>query len=103
MQTEQSQNIATPEKIAEWKAKHGEIFSISVEDKICYLKRPDRKTLGFASQAGTTDPFKFNEVILNNCWLGGDEEIKTNDAYFLAICPHLAEVVEFKKAELVKL
>lgn len=96
-----SSKIATPEQIAEWKAQHGEFFHITVEDKICYLKKPDRKTLSFASQAGT-DPMKFNEVILKNCWLGGNEEIITDDSLFLAVSSKLDQVVEFKKAELVK-
>ena len=96
-----SSKIATPEQIAEWKAQHGEFFGITVEDKICYLKKPDRKTLSFASQVGA-DPMKFNEVILKNCWLGGDEEIMTDDSLFLAVSSKLDQVVEFKKAELVK-
>ncbi|GHV11720.1 hypothetical protein FACS1894162_7350 [Bacteroidia bacterium] len=42
----------------------------------CYLHRPDRKALSAASVIGKTDPLKYNEILLNNCWLGGDEEIK---------------------------
>lgn len=96
-----SKNTATPEQIAEWKATHGEFFGIVIEDKVCYLKKPDRKALSFASQVGS-DPMKFNEVILKNCWLGGDEEILTNDSLFLAASSKLDQVIEFKKAELVK-
>lgn len=93
----------TPEQIAEWKSKYGDVFRITVEDKECYLKAPDRKILSYASSVGTTDPMKFNEIILNECWLEGDEEIKTIDAYFLGVASQLATVCEFKKAELVKL
>ncbi|MDR3133534.1 MAG: hypothetical protein LBU42_05865, partial [Prevotellaceae bacterium] len=67
---------ATTEQIAEWKAKYGDIFCITVEDKACYLKKPSRKALGYASMAGKENPLKFNEVLLNDCWLAGDEEIK---------------------------
>jgi hypothetical protein len=96
-----SEHTATPEQIAEWKAKHGEFFGIVIEDKVCYLKKPDRKALSFASQVGS-DPMKFNEVILKNCWLGGDPEILTDDSLFLAASSKLDQVIEFKKAELVK-
>lgn len=96
-----SQHTATPEQLADWKAKHGEFFGIVIEDKVCYLKKPDRKTLSFASQVGS-DPMKFNEVILKNCWLGGDPEILTDDTLFLAASSKLDQVIEFKKAELVK-
>jgi hypothetical protein len=99
--SEQSKNTATPEQLAEWKAKYGEFFGIQIEDKVCYLKKPDRKSLSFASQVGS-DPMKFNEVILKNCWLGGDEDILINDSLFLAASSKLDQVIEFKKAELVK-
>ena len=33
----------TKEQIKEWKAKHGELFEITVEDKSCVLHRPTRK------------------------------------------------------------
>lgn len=93
----------TKEQIAEWKAKHGDIFKIKVEDKVAYLKKPSRKALGYASVAGKDNPLKFNEVLLNDCWLGGDEEIKTNDSLFLSISSKLSELIEVKEVELEKL
>lgn len=107
MNTEETTNVAvsektaTPEQLAAWKTQYGEFFGIVIEDKVCYLKKPDRKALSFASQVGS-DPMKFNEVILKNCWIGGDEEILTNDSLFLAASSKLDQVIEFKKAELVK-
>lgn len=93
----------TKEQIEAWKKEHGDIFKISVEDKVCYLKRPSRKTLAYASSVATKDPIKFNEIILNGCWLAGDEEIKTNDTYFLGASAKLTDLIEVKEAELVKL
>ena len=94
---------ATKEQIAEWKAKHGNIFRIKVEDSVCYLKKPSRKALGYAATAGKDNPLKFNEVILNDCWIAGDEEIKTNDELFLSVSPKLNELIEIKETELEKL
>lgn len=91
----------TAEMIADWKKEHGEIFKLNVEDKTCYLKSPDRRTLGFASS--TKDTFKFNEIVLKNCWLAGDEEIFSNDSYFLAACSKLDGIIQVKEAELEKL
>lgn len=91
----------TPEIIAQWKKEHGDVFKIEVEDKVAYLKTPTRKTLSFASS--TKDSFRFNEIILKDCWLAGDEEIKTNDSYFLAACSKLDGIISVKQAELVKL
>ncbi|MCM1035538.1 MAG: hypothetical protein NC038_05520 [Paludibacter sp.] len=98
----------TKEQIAEWKAKYGQVSRITVKDpengdKVCYLKLPSRKALGYATQAAKDNPMKFNEVILQDCWLGGDDEIKTNDTLFLSVSSKIAELIEVKEAELEKL
>lgn len=93
----------TKEQINEWKAKHGDVFALSVDGKTAYVHRPSRKTLSYASSVATKDPLKFNEILLNGCWLGGDEEIKTDDALFLSASAKLAELIEVKEAELKKL
>jgi hypothetical protein len=94
---------ATKEQIEGWKAKHGDVFRITVDDKACYLKKPGRKTLGYASLAGKENPLKFNEILLNDCWLEGDGEMKTDDTLFLSVSQKLAELIEIKSAELEKL
>ena len=95
--------MVTKEQIQEWKNQYKDIFVISVEDKKVYLRTPDRKTLSYASTLATKDPLKFNEVILDNCWLGGDEEIKTNDELFLAVSSKLPDLIQIKEATLEKL
>jgi hypothetical protein len=95
--------MITKEQIQEWKNQYKDIFVISVEDKKVYLRTPDRKTLSYASTLATKDPLKFNEVILDNCWLGGDEEIKTNDELFLAVSSKLPDLIQIKEATLEKL
>ncbi|AYZ11915.1 hypothetical protein EGY05_08240 [Chryseobacterium arthrosphaerae] len=96
-------NTVDQKQIDAWKAEHGEVFKITVGDKSCYLKKPGRKVLSFASAAGTKDPMQFNEVILRECWLGGDEEIKTDDGLFLSASAKLPELIQVVEAELVKL
>jgi len=95
--------MITKEQIQEWKKQYKDIFVISVEDKKVYLRTPDRKTLSYASTLATKDPLRFNEVILENCWLGGDEEIKTNDELFLAVSSKLPDLIQIKEATLEKL
>lgn len=94
---------ATPEQIAAWKQQHGDIFAVTVDNGICYLKRPSRKALGYASFASKQNPLNFNEAILNDCWLGGDETIRTDDAKFLGVGEVIAELIEVKAATLKKL
>lgn len=94
---------ATPEQIEEWKKKYGKLWAVIVDGHICYLKKPDRKTLGYASVAGKDNPLKFNEVILANCFVGGSEDIKTDDEMFLGASAVIAEIIQVKEAELVNL
>lgn len=91
------------EQIAAFKQKHGEIFKISVDGKSCLLRKPSRKELSYASVAGKDNPLRFNETILNACWLAGDEEIKTDDTLFLSASAKIADIIEIKEAELEKL
>lgn len=94
---------ATPEQIEAWKKEHGKVWAIIVDGHICYLKKPNRKTLGYASVAGKDNPLKFNEVIMNNCFIGGSEAIKTDDELFLAASSKLVDLIQVKEAELVNL
>ncbi len=98
---------ATQEQIDAWKKEFGSVFKITVQDCCCYLKKAPRKSIGYASVAsnikGKSNPVKFNEFLLKECWLAGDEEIKTNDDLFLSVSAQLAEIIETSEAELVKL
>jgi len=93
----------TKEQIAVWKKSHPIIYKISVDGHSCYLKPPTRQTLSFATMAAKESPLKFNEVILEHCWLGGDDIIKTDDTLFLSIGEQIAKMVEIKDATLEKL
>ena len=81
----------TKEQIKEWKEKHGELFQITVEDKSCILRKPNRKDLSYASVV--KDPIKMSEVLLNNLWVAGDEDIKTDDTLFMAVVNKMDEVL----------
>lgn len=65
-----------------------------------YLKPPSRKVLGMATAIGKGDPFKFGEIIMKNCWLGGDERIIDDDDYFLAANAVLGDLIRIKSASL---
>lgn len=90
-------------QIDAWKAEHGDVFYFKVGGKECFLKRPTRQTLSYASVAATKDPMRYNEVILDECWLAGHEEIKTNSGLFISISQHLTDLVGIVEVEMVKL
>jgi hypothetical protein len=91
----------TKQQIEEWKAKHGELFEITVEGKSCILHRPTRQNLSYVSVL--KDPIKMSETMLNQLWVVGDEEIKTDDSLFLAAIQKMQDVLEVKEAEIKKL
>lgn len=93
---------ASQEQLDEWKVKHGAFFGIKVDGHICYLRKPDRKQLSYISGIGTKDGIKSNEILMKSCWLGGSEDIQSDDALFLGACAHLSALIEVKQAELVK-
>ena len=91
----------TKEQIKEWKAKYGDLFEVTVEGKTCILRKPNRKDLSYASVV--KDPIKMSETLLNRLWLGGDEEIKTDDELFMATVNVMDDVLEVREAEIKKL
>ncbi|MEG2067705.1 MAG: hypothetical protein RRZ65_08725 [Tannerellaceae bacterium] len=91
------------QKIEEWKAKYGDVYKVEVDGHSGYLKKPSRKALGAAAVIGKSDPMKYNETLLANCWIEGDEIIKTDDSLFLGVSAQLAELIEIKEAEIKKL
>lgn len=90
----------TPEQIAAWKKQHGRVYVVESDGKKCYLRKPDRKVIGAASVIGGSDGVKMSEVIVNSCWLGGDEELKTNDDYFLGIVTQIDLLTKTAQVEL---
>jgi len=103
MLTKENKELTLKEKIAQWKKKYGEVFVYEADGKKCYLRKPDRKTLGAASVIGKNDPMKYNEVMINNCWLDGNEILRENDGYFLGLSAQIAELIEIKEGEIKKL
>lgn len=91
----------TDEEIKGWKEKHGELYQVSVEGYSCILHKPTRKDLSYISSV--KDPIKMSELLLEQTWVAGDEEIKTNDELFMAVVSKMDEIVKFKEAEVKKL
>ena len=97
----------TQAQIQEWKSKHKHVYLVEADDeegnkKSCWLRKPDRKVLDAAYQMSKKNISKFNETIINNCWLVGDEEIKTDEFLFGGVAEKLGEIIEFAEAEIKK-
>ena len=68
--------------------------------KVAYLKTPSRKVIGMAQSIAGKDTIKFGEIIMKNCWLGGNEEIQTDDSLFLSANAVLGNIIKLKTASL---
>ena len=103
MGTKKLNGEATPEQIAEWKKKYGEIFQITADDKAGYIRAPKRSEVGIATSYQATNPFKSTEFILQNCWLGGADELISEDKYFYGLNAQLMDVIEVAETKIKKL
>lgn len=98
-----SGNEVTEQQIEGWKKQHGEVYLVEVGGRKAYLRPADRKTISYATAVGAKDPMAFNEALIQNCWLGGDEEIKTVDSLFMGASAVLHELIEVQTASIKKL
>jgi hypothetical protein len=95
-----SSGQVTPEQITAWKDQHGKVFKYEVDDKVCYLRPVDRTTYSLAASKISTSPAKFNEIIVERIWLGGDDEIRKNDEYYFGLIDFVEELMNKKKGSL---
>lgn len=87
-----------------WKARYGKVYKIEFFDEdekpvVGYFRKPDRKVLSYISTLHN-QPFKMQEQIVLQCWLGGDELIKQDETYMLGAAQQLQELIAIKQGEL---
>lgn len=99
---------ATPEQIAAWKETHGSVLGIKVKNNdgstsVCYLKPADRNVSSLAyTHIANKKMIEAGGVFIANCWLGGDERIKTVDRLYLAACQQAYDALDIAEAETEK-
>lgn len=108
-----SENTKPDEKSNETKTASTEIpkgaeFTIEVNGKIAYLRKPDRITienaLGLAMPIqGRPQYIRAGEIVLLNCWVGGDKEIQTDDELLIPAAMQAFQIIQAKTAILKKI
>lgn len=102
--------IYTKEQIEDIKHKHVNeklFFVVSgledgqTETKSCIVRKPNRQDLSFISVI--RDPIKRKEALLNQIWVAGDEDFKTDDELFLGLSAKLSELISVKEVEIKNL
>ena len=96
---------ATDEQISIWKQQHKYgIFALEVDGHIGYFKNPGRAEINCAmSKADRSKALDVFEELANITFIGGSEELLTNDQMFIGISQELKVKLEGKKALLVNL
>jgi hypothetical protein len=94
----------TQQDIDRWKQEYDEVHVLKVGDKTAYLHDPDMLTTSLAmSKIANRDVFGSALVILENCWLGGDEEIKRKPKYISNSLQFVNAIIEEMDASMEKL
>jgi hypothetical protein len=88
----------TEKQIKEWKQKHGDIYVLEAEDgKVGYISDPLAK-LNVVKQAFAAlekeGMIGMATVYLNNCWLGGDTEIRERESYGNDLADKIDEIAK---------
>lgn len=91
------------------KAQYGKVYQLKVPTDddggiaVGYLKAPTRQILASALAFAESDPFKSNEIILNSCWIEGDERILKDDEINFSAINSLQGIVNVRRGEIKKL
>jgi len=93
----------TADEIEQYKKEYKEVYLIEVEDKKCFLHPPTRQILDAARAGSKKADSKFNEILLEGCWLAGNKEMITEDEYFLSASAQLGEIITYKDSSIKKL
>lgn len=93
----------TAAEIQQWKAKYGKVFRYSVDGKECYLRPVDRNLYSLAASKISTSPAKFNEIVIDGIWLGGDDELRKEESYYFGLIDFVEEFMAKKKGSLQEL
>lgn len=94
----------TQEQIKELKAKHGRIYQFNAKDgKSCILKAPGLDELSNCREVSNGDSIRFDQALVDNCMVAGDEEFKTDTAYQLGLYDWLGGIIHKIEGELVEL
>jgi len=122
MDTEKNTKIgvngkATEEQIAVWKKTYKDVYQIKVGEHYCYIRDFDRETMKYAlsqlnmkvntekkeAEIDMEKIVNIGEIALQNCWLGGDEEIKNNARLWVSASMQAGELFNVEETELKKL
>lgn len=88
----------TAEEVSKLKNKHGRIYEVEVQSDTdgetftAYFRRPTMDTLAAVSKLAKTNEIMAGKALVENCFVGGADEVKTDPALFLAVVGQLSGI-----------
>lgn len=95
---------ASPELIAEWKEKHGDVFEVEAGDEVVYLRTVKRNEMALANKAAKGNPMLFSEMLMKAAWLQGDRtKCFKDEAILNSLVEQMEEIIPHVEARIKKL
>lgn len=94
----------TKEQIKKYKDEHGTLYRYTADDgKSCLLRSPDLNILDACRTVSGGSSIKFDQALVENCWVDGDEELKTVDKYQMGLFDWLGSIIQKVDGQLEEL
>lgn len=91
-------------KVDELKKEYGAIYELSSGEHKAFFKNPDRNALALALSYRAKDKvLEAGEVLLDNCYVGGDKAIVEDEMLRIAASLQIANIVELPDVQVKKL
>lgn len=91
-------------QIAAWKEKFGDVYKYtSADGKVVFMRGPDLTILDACRSVSGGSSIRFDIALVENCWLDGDPEFKTDDAYRMGLFDWLGGIIRKVEGRLEQL
>lgn len=100
---------ATEEQINAWKAKYDcKIYEFTAkkegcEDKVAYFRAITPEILEAWKKTRERSEMQANDIVINSCWIEGDEDIRTRNEYKLALYDWIGVLLDKVESVMVEL
>lgn len=88
----------TDADIMKWKNQHGKVMLVEIEEcdtvHHAYFKRPTLNTMAAVTKVGKTNEVESAKIMLNDCWLGGSEVVKSDVVLFMEATKQLSKIFD---------
>lgn len=87
---------ASPEQIQQWKEKYGTVYELNADGSFLYVFDPSTSLIKFklVMAARRKSVGHMVDCIINNCWIGGDENFKTDESLKLGVESQIDEMID---------